>query len=101
MDYKARHDENGLFDLLLENKVQVILCDDIIANKILFQREIGNKIEKLNRTISNMKIYMVWGKGKAPENFFKEFNYNLAVIQTNGVYSKILSNFIRTSFMED
>lgn len=107
--YKARKffnfrlgaDENELFDLLIQKKVDVILCDDIMANKILFHREIGDKVKKLNRVISNMNIYLVWAKNKAPKNFFKEFNHNLAVIQTNGVYSKILSHFIRTSFMED
>ena len=107
--YKARKyfptrlgkDENDLFDMLIQKSVDVILCDDIIANKILFQREIGGKVTKLNRLISNMDIYIVWAKDKAPKDFFKDLNYNLAVIQTNGVYSKILSHFIRTSFMDD
>lgn len=85
---------------LTKGRVHCIVIDDIIANRILFQHMISDKVIRLKNPVSVNKTYMVWAKKSKMKDFIEKFNHTLTVLQVNGTYSKIVSKFIRSSFTD-
>lgn len=99
-NYILTDSDTDSFKVLLSGRVHAILVDDIVANRIIYKLEINDKIEKLKMAAGENSTYLIWAKKLDRADFFKRFNEALTIMQIDKSYSKLVNEFIRSTFSD-
>jgi polar amino acid transport system substrate-binding protein len=98
--YQLANSDWEALEFLMQGKVHCALVDDIIANRLIFKEGINLKLEKLNLPATVNKTYLIWPKKSQEKELIDIFNKTLTILQVDGTYSRMISNFIRSTFVD-